>query len=626
MMRTAFTLHCAQLRSGRQSIRRSVTPFLSPKMPPSDSRATLPIALRLSFLIFVPVVLTACMAGAAAQEYVIITPGEPWFEAWADSLRAQRTLDGVPTVVYTTAEIGETWTALRDFLADAYYSWPLPPQAVLLLGDVPLIPAAPWENMYASDNIYADVDGDDLPDFAVARLPAGTATELEQVVSKVLGQARRPCQDPAFYAHPVFASGWEPEGYSVMQTETYLGFLEQELGQLPEREYTAIQPGESWPDPDWIAAFGPGGLGYLPGAPDYLTDWGGSAQRINGDINAGAYLVVHRGIGYEAGWGDPAYDVGDVAGLTNLDHPIVFSLEALCGRYDGPQTCLTEALLRTPHGALGVVSASGITYAQPMRRIGLYLIDALWPVFLPDSGPDVAESRPAFALAAAKHALAEDTYPLPPMQKAATCHVLHYHGEPYTLLHDSLPRPLVVEHDLVCPLGGAELWVGAEEGARIGITQAGVLLGYGHGTGGPQTFPLDPLPQEGVLVLRVTRANRLPYQVEIPVLPVSGIDDWMGDHRRVASSCTLVSAGPNPTAARSRILFELRAPAQVSCRFFSTDGSLVRAVGPREFSAGRGELSWDGLDQRGRPAAPGVYLFRLKAGAQLLTGRVTRLP
>ncbi len=177
--------------------------------------------------------LSAAWAGDTSDgyEYVIIAPDEPAFLAWADSLRSLRTMQGISTGVFDTAELGYTWQAIRDFLANAYWSWITPPEAVLLLGDVPEsgdqpgVPAPIWENSFVSDNLYADVDGDGLPDFAIARMTSRNEIELSHMVGKVLAHDRCPSLDPDFYDRPVFASGWAPYGNSVMQTETYLGFL-----------------------------------------------------------------------------------------------------------------------------------------------------------------------------------------------------------------------------------------------------------------------------------------------------------------------------------------------------------------------------------------------------------------
>lgn len=69
-------------------------------------------------------------------------------------------------------------------------------KAVILIGDVDRVPTsyAPakvnilWgsEATIATDQLYADVDGDGVPDVAVGRLPVDTAEELQAVVRKLM--------------------------------------------------------------------------------------------------------------------------------------------------------------------------------------------------------------------------------------------------------------------------------------------------------------------------------------------------------------------------------------------------------------------------------------------------------
>jgi hypothetical protein len=46
------------------------------------------------------------------------------------------------------------------------------------------------------------------------------------------------------------------------------------------------------------------------------------------------------------------------------------------------------------------------------------------------------------------------------------------------------------------------------------------------------------------------------------------------------------------------------------------DGALVDAVTRATRSAGKYELEWDGLDQRGNPTPPGAYTFWVEAAYQ----------
>ncbi len=64
-----------------------------------------------------------------------------------------------------------------------------------------------FDNHCISDNFYADVDGDNLPDIATSRMTAQTENELEIMVTKVLDNERTPPVNLSFYQHPVTALG-----------------------------------------------------------------------------------------------------------------------------------------------------------------------------------------------------------------------------------------------------------------------------------------------------------------------------------------------------------------------------------------------------------------------------------
>ncbi|MCK4756723.1 hypothetical protein KAS56_07300, partial [candidate division WOR-3 bacterium] len=113
-------------------------------------------------------------------EYIIIVPDDALFEAWADTIKVWRKLQGISCEVYTLTEIGgSSASAIENFLDDAYNTWDPAPAAFLILSDYPSsgdlygVTSAMYEG-YASDNKYADVDGDSLPDMHHARMTAQT--------------------------------------------------------------------------------------------------------------------------------------------------------------------------------------------------------------------------------------------------------------------------------------------------------------------------------------------------------------------------------------------------------------------------------------------------------------------
>jgi hypothetical protein len=71
---------------------------------------------------------------------------------------------------------------------------------------------------------------------------------------------------------------------------------------------------------------------------------------------------------------------------------------------------------------------------------------------------------------------------------------------------------------------------------------------------------------------------------------------------------------PNPFNPSTTISFDLPTRVQTSLIIYNVSGQIVRTLISRELSAGSYRIEWDGKDNRGRPVATGVYLYRLTAG------------
>jgi len=77
---------------------------------------------------------------------------------------------------------------------------------------------------------------------------------------------------------------------------------------------------------------------------------------------------------------------------------------------------------------------------------------------------------------------------------------------------------------------------------------------------------------------------------------------------------------PNPFNANTIIAFDLAEAMPVRLIVYDMLGRRVRVLHNDEtLAAGRYRTAWNGLDDQGRPAASGVYLYRLKAGEDFAT-------
>lgn len=69
---------------------------------------------------------------------------------------------------------------------------------------------------------------------------------------------------------------------------------------------------------------------------------------------------------------------------------------------------------------------------------------------------------------------------------------------------------------------------------------------------------------------------------------------------------------PNPFNPSTSLAFSLAKTGPVQLWVFDERGRLVRTLIDEQVPAGDHEVEWDGMDERGRPVASGVYLYLLK--------------
>ncbi|MBD3170398.1 MAG: PKD domain-containing protein, partial [candidate division Zixibacteria bacterium] len=477
-------------------------------------------------------------------EYIIIVPDDPAFIAWADTIKNWRQLQGIRTGVVPLTEIGGNSTsAIENYINNAYNTWTIPPSAVLLLsdyqssGDAYGITSPYWNGYCVSDNIYADVDNDDLPDVALARITAQNETHLSEMVNKFLDYERTPPTDPGFYQYPITAGGWQTERWFILCTEICWGFMHNVLGKDPVREYAIYYgtPGSTWSTNQntymLVNYFGPGGLGYIPSTPEHLNDWGGNATRINNDINSGAFLLLHRDHGAETGWGEPSYWVSDLSGLNNDMLPFVLSINCLTGKYNWGSQCFTEAFHRMQNGALGLIAASEVSYSFVNDTYIFGLYDYLWPNFDPGYGESgEAQLNPCFANASGKYYLQASSWPYNPQHKVYTHHLFHHHGDAFNTIYSEIPQNLSVSHAAELQEGANSFTVTADDGSLIGLTVNGEIVGVADGTGSAVDIPITPQMAGATMIVTVTKPNYYRYEQSIPVTGGSSIyADFSGD-------------------------------------------------------------------------------------------------
>ena len=82
---------------------------------------------------------------------------------------------------------------------------------------------------------------------------------------------------------------------------------------------------------------------------------------------------------------------------------------------------------------------------------------------------------------------------------------------------------------------------------------------------------------------------------------------------------------PNPFNPKTTIAFSLDRSGPVKLQVFDVKGRLVRTLVDEMRSAGPYRVDWDGKDNSGRPAAAGLYMYRLASGDVVQQKKMTLL-
>ncbi|NKB66507.1 MAG: T9SS type A sorting domain-containing protein [Candidatus Latescibacteria bacterium] len=109
--------------------------------------------------------------------------------------------------------------------------------------------------------------------------------------------------------------------------------------------------------------------------------------------------------------------------------------------------------------------------------------------------------------------------------------------------------------------------------------------------------------------------DELPPALQVAPRPASTVD----------SPLQALGNSPNPFNAETVISYRLERSAHVALTLYNSAGQPLRRLFDRRQRAGLHRLSWDGLDDDGRPAATGIYLAVLQAEGKTHTHRLLLL-
>ncbi|MGA7616859.1 MAG: C25 family cysteine peptidase, partial [Thermoanaerobaculia bacterium] len=346
------------------------------------------------------------------EELLILT--HPDFRDAADDLAEWKRDKGIMTSVY---EVGSgtpraTAAEIDDFIENRYQNCIVRPSYVLIVGDSEFVPPAKLDYSTSGDSTngsdwgystYSRTFFNNLPWFAVGRIPVDTASEAQTVVDKTIQYESHPPflgfgGGAPFYTSTTNASYFQCCRTNVTQAgRTMRSFvITSELardvmmarGYSVDRIYTT--------DTDYAAATvtDPTPRRYYDGAslpadlaPGSGFGWNGTAADVVNAINDGRFLVFHRDHGGSSGWVSPAFTTANFGSLTNGELlPFMFSVNCASGYWDretdtgSPTESFMERLLMLPGG--GIVAGLGDNRNSPSwenSALSRGFFDAVFP-------------------------------------------------------------------------------------------------------------------------------------------------------------------------------------------------------------------------------------------------------
>ena len=268
--------------------------------------------------------------------------------------------DEIRTAVRSIARSGELKFVL--IVGDAEPAARLNPTIAARCVPTQLIPAAVnvkygSEPQIASDNWYADLDDDSLPDVAIGRIPADSPAELSRVVAKILAYEKN--NDFGAWRHRVNfiagVGGFSPVVDSVIETATSKLLT----SGIPPTYDTSMTYG-SWRSPY---------------CPDPRLFHAVTVERHN----EGCLFWVYIGHGHTTEL-DRVSIPGERFHILNVNDcgkmraksgaPIAIMLACYTAGFDQPQDCLAEQLLKADGGPVAVYGGSRVTMPYAMGVMG----------------------------------------------------------------------------------------------------------------------------------------------------------------------------------------------------------------------------------------------------------------
>ncbi len=425
--------------------------------------------------------------------FLIITPDE--WEANIQPLAQWRKRKGYEVFVRNLTQVGGgSADVVRNYILQAFNTWPIPPSFVLLIGDVDKIG---YFTGQGSGSPHTDLNysmmttPDYLPDIYVSRYSVANSIQLDSLVQKTIKYEKNEWLSGTDWTKRAYFIASSDGGNHQVAEGTHI------YSMAVARRYGMIC------DSIWLY--------YGTGTP------------ITTAINGGRSWVIYSGHGYYEEWSDPDFTNDDVRLLTNLDKiPFVCTFACLSGDFANSShpECFSEAWIRNGYrGAIAHMASSVTSYWEEDDTLQRRLFDCGFDSSLHWTMGMINKAKIIF------------------YQQMGPTNMTRRYLEMYNLMGDGaidvysdIPHTLTVMHPAVIPIGTNPLTITVYD-AGSPVANALVCasgrsdtmiheVGYTNVSGQVTLTVSTTMPD--TIFITITGHNLTPYLGHVLTLPSSG--------------------------------------------------------------------------------------------------------
>ena len=232
----------------------------------------------------------------------------------------------------------------------------------------------------ATDNWYADLDDDQIPELAVGRLPADSPADVSRMVAKILA-----------YEHNADFGAWRQRVNFIAGVGGFSPLIDTVLETATSKFLTAGIP----PAYDTRMTYGSWRSPYCPD-PRLFHDV--TLQRHN----EGCLFWVYIGHGYSTGLDrvvvpGERFHILDASNCSKLQaqsgQPIAIALACYTAAFDQPQDCLGEEMLKAEGGPVAFYGGTRVTMPYAMAVMGTNLMEEYFKNRRPTIGEAILAAK-----------------------------------------------------------------------------------------------------------------------------------------------------------------------------------------------------------------------------------------